>query len=148
MSETKIKGFQLDASITDLNDVVSTGSPVIADTDILLFNSASGTWENTPQTLANSYFVNITTGVGSPLDVSVTSLPAGWSASYLGVGYFRITHNLGSTEPGMALSAQFNGGSRIMNYDVINANYVEFKIEDDTGAAVEGTVAGMLFFAL
>jgi len=148
MANTKIRGYQTDISISELNDFAAAGSPVAADNDILLYNNATGAWENTAHTLVNSYFVNITTGVGSPLDVSVTSLPAGWTASYLGVGHFRITHSLGSTEPGMALSAQFNVGSRIMNYDVINANYVDFKIEDDTGAAVEATVAGMLFFVL
>ena len=95
---------------------------------------------------SSAYQIDLVTGVGSPLSVSINILPAGWSVLYNSVGNFTITHNLNRTDVGFALSVLYNGASRIITPTVINANDITFQIEDLTGTAVEGNVIGKLIF--
>ncbi len=151
-----VKGFQIDASVTDLNDVSTAGSPAIANGDVLVWNSVSGMWEHQPHTLPggaalhpDAYFVNITTGTGSPIGITETVLPAGWTTAYNSVGNFTITHGLGNSQPGFALNVMSTGsplGVRIINPTTITTTAVTFQIDDDATTVVEGQVVGMLLF--
>jgi len=146
---TRVKGFQVDVGIEELNNVNTAGSPTPINGDILVFNSGTGSWEHqqpsTPGGVATSYSIDITTGTGSPVGITETTLPPGWSTSYNTVGDFVIIHGLGSTQIGYALSVVWNGGSRILNPASIAAGSTNFRIEDATGTPVEGRIVGMMF---
>lgn len=56
--------------------------------------------------------------------------PAGWSASRLSTGYFRVTHNLGTTNYGMAMQPQttYGGNAYLLNFTSKASNYFEYVI--------------------
>lgn len=95
---------------------------------------------------STAYQIDLTTGVGSPLGITETILPVGWTTIYNSVGNFTITHNLTNSESGFALSVIYNGASRIITPTVITTNAITFQIADLTDTVVEGNVIGKLIF--
>lgn len=96
--------------------------------------------------VSNHYYVNITTGTGSPLGMTDTTLPSGWSTTYNSIGNFTITHNLGNSAVGFALTVIYNGTARVINPTTIAVNSITFQITDTLNSTVEGNVVGKLLF--
>lgn len=136
-------------NLDGLTDVIITQASPLVDNEVLVFDSGSGSWINqTPQAagMANAYHVDVTTGVGSPLAMTDTTLPSGWTTAYNSTGNFTITHNLGNAEVGFALSVLYNGTARVINPTSITTNAITFQITDTLDVAVEGNVVGKLLF--
>ena len=96
--------------------------------------------------VSNHYYVNVTTGTGSPTGMTDTVLPSGWTTTYNSVGNFTITHSLGNSVVGFALTVLYNGAARVLNPTSITTSAIVFQITDTLNAAVEGNVIGKLLF--
>jgi hypothetical protein len=146
-------GAGASGNLDGLTDVVITQASPLIDNDLLAFDTTSGNWINQTSIeagLANAYHIDVTTGTGSPLGMTNTTLPGGspqdWTTAYNSVGNFTITHNLNNAEAGFALSVLYNGTARVINPTTITANAITFQITDTLDVAVEGNVVGKLLF--
>lgn len=123
-------------SFDDTNTNLGTGSP----------SSITEVQTAIEKIVSNHYYIDLTTGTGSPLGITETSLPLGWTTTYNSVGNFTVTHTLGNTTVGLALSVLYNGTARVINPTAITTNAITFQITDTLNAGVEGNVIGKLLF--
>jgi len=108
--------------------------------------SSGGAGGSSSAPVSNVFYIDITTGTGSPLGVTDTALPSGWTTTYNSIGNFTITHSLGDATVGLALNVIYNGTARVLNPTSITTNSITFQITDTLNAAVEGNVVGKLLF--
>jgi len=108
------------------------------------FGTSGGGGSSTP--VSNNFYIDITTGVGSPLGILETALPSGWSTTYQAVGQVVVTHTLGDSTVGFALNVIHGGVGKVVNPTAITTNTIIFQITDTLNAPVEGNIIGKLLF--
>ncbi len=96
--------------------------------------------------VSNSYYIDITTGVSSPIGMTNSVIPIGWTTTYNAIGNFTVTHNLNNSGVGFALAVIYNGTARVLNPTVVTLNSITFQITDTLDTATEGNIIGKLLF--
>ena len=107
--------------------------------DILQYNSAGNFWEP----IDKFHYIDITiSGIGSPQVSGI--LPSGWSATYNSTGNVTITHNLGITSFGYALTGEYQGAGIVINPTNITVNSIDLIATDTLNNLVDCRIMGML----